>query len=66
MPSYRRQVEAEQVESPVDLVVLGDEATVVERLAVYRAAGMTELCANVVGSDEERAHTRAVLAALPR
>jgi 5,10-methylenetetrahydromethanopterin reductase len=66
MPSYRRQVEAEGIEHPVDLVVLGDEATVSERLAGLAAAGMTELCANIMGSPEERARTRAHLAAMAR
>ncbi len=64
MPSYARQVAAEGCTDPVDLVVLGDEAQVRERLERFAAAGMTELCANVVGTDEERARTDALLVTL--
>ncbi len=66
MPSYRRQVASEGVADPVDLVLVGDEATVSERLAGLAAAGMTELCANVVGAPEEQDRTRRFLAAHPR
>ncbi len=61
MPAYARQLAAEGLTDPVDLVVLGTEAEVTDRLAAYRAAGMTELCANLVGSAEERARTSAFL-----
>jgi len=57
MPAYQRQMTAEGLTDPVDLVVLGDEAAVAARLAAYADAGMTELCANVVGSPEEQART---------
>ena len=62
MPSYRRQVDAEGVDAPVDLVVLGDEVAVAAHLDRFRDAGMTELCANVVGNPEEKARTAAFLA----
>ena len=57
MPSYARQVAGEGLTDPVDLVVLGDEDSVTERLAAFVAAGMTDLCANVVGTVEERGRT---------
>ncbi len=57
MPAYARQMAAEGLTDPVDLVVLGDEDAVAVRLEAYRAAGMTELCANVVGAAEEQART---------
>jgi len=57
MPAYARQMAAEGLTDPVDLVVLGDEDAVAARLAAYGAAGMTELCANLMGSPEERART---------
>lgn len=57
MPAYRRQMAAEGVDDPVDLVVLGDEAAVAARLDAYRTAGMTELCANLLGAPEEQART---------
>jgi F420-dependent oxidoreductase-like protein len=66
MPSYRRLVATEEVADPVDLVLLGDEAAVSERLAALAAAGMTELCANVVGVPEEQDRTRRFLAGFPR
>jgi hypothetical protein len=61
MPAYRRQMAAEEVTDPVDLVVVGGEDAVAARLAAYCSAGMTGLCANLVGSDEERARTAAFL-----
>jgi 5,10-methylenetetrahydromethanopterin reductase len=64
MPSYRRQIDAEGVAAPVDLVVLGDEDAAAAHLARFEAAGMTELCATVAGSAEERARTRRFLATL--
>lgn len=63
MPSYRRQVGEEEVDDPVDLVVMGDEAAVSEQLAELAAAGMTEVCANLVGNPDEVAATRAFLTA---
>jgi 5,10-methylenetetrahydromethanopterin reductase len=62
MPSYRRQVAAEGVAEPVDLVLLGDGDAVAERLDALVAAGTTELCANVVGEPEEQERTRRFLA----
>ena len=64
MPSYARKVVAEGVDHPVDLVVLGDEARVAEHLGRFAEAGMTELCANVVGAPEEQQRTRAFLTSL--
>ena len=61
MPAYQRQMTAEGLTDPVDLVVLGDEDAVADRFAAYADAGMTELCANVVGSPEEQARTTAFL-----
>jgi F420-dependent oxidoreductase-like protein len=57
MPAYARQMAAEGLTDPVDLVVLGPEDAVADRLDAYRRSGMTELCANLVGSPEERART---------
>jgi F420-dependent oxidoreductase-like protein len=57
MPAYRRQMAAEGVDDPVDLVVLGDDDAVAARLDAYRAAGMTELCANLLGAPEEQERT---------
>lgn len=62
MPAYARQLASEGLTDPVDLVVLGDEVAVAARLAAYAEAGMTELCANVVGAPEEQARTTRYLA----
>jgi F420-dependent oxidoreductase-like protein len=62
LPSYRRAVEAEGIDEPVDLVLMGDEDRVLERLAAVEAAGATELLANVVGEPEERDRTLELLA----
>ena len=61
MPSYRKQVEAERVDHPVDLAIIGSADEVTERLAGLEAAGMTEFLANVVGSPDEIAATRELL-----
>lgn len=57
MPAYQRQMASEGVDDPVDLVVLGDDDAVAARLDAYRSAGMTELCANLLGAPEEQART---------
>jgi F420-dependent oxidoreductase-like protein len=62
LPSYRRAVAAEGLAEPVDLVLMGDEDAVAERIAAVEAAGATELLANVVGEPEERDRTLALLA----
>lgn len=61
MPAYRRQIDIEGVETPVDLAVVGTEEEVDEHLDRFIAAGMTELCANVVGTPDEVARTIVVL-----
>jgi F420-dependent oxidoreductase-like protein len=64
MPSYARKVAAEGIDDPVDLVVLGGEERVADHLTRFVAAGMTELCANVVGTADEQARTREFLVSL--
>jgi 5,10-methylenetetrahydromethanopterin reductase len=64
MASYRRMVAAEGVAAPVDLALVGDDDEVRERLEGLVAAGATEVLANVVGDDDERARTRALLRTL--
>ena len=61
MPSYGRQLAAEGLDDPVDLACIGDEAEVAGRLASLEGIGVTELLANVVGTEEEVARTRAFL-----
>jgi len=62
MPSYRAMLDREGAGGPADIVVVGDEEAV--RAAVRRVsdAGATELLAVTLGTPDERARTRAVLA----
>lgn len=62
MPAYRRQLDIEGVARPVDLAVVGTEDEVDAHLDRFVEAGMTELCANIVGSPEDTARTMAHLA----
>ena len=66
MPSYRRMVEAEGIDDPVDLVLMGDEDQVRARIEGLAEAGATELLANVVGEPDERRRTLELLASRPR
>jgi len=61
LPVYGRQLAAEGVDDFTELALVGSEDAVTERLQRYREAGMTELCAHVLGTDEERARTLAFL-----
>jgi 5,10-methylenetetrahydromethanopterin reductase len=66
MPAYRRQLDIEGVAQPVDLAVVGTEAEVDAHLDRFVEAGMTELCANIVGAPEEVERTMAHLVARRR
>jgi len=61
MPSYGRQLAAEGLDDPVDLAYIGDEAEIAGRLASLGGIGVTELLANVLGTEEEVARTRSFL-----
>jgi F420-dependent oxidoreductase-like protein len=61
MPSYGRQLAAEGLDDPADLAYIGDEAEVAGRLASLEGIGVTELLANVIGTEEEIARTRSFL-----
>jgi F420-dependent oxidoreductase-like protein len=64
MPSYARQMRAEGLSDPVDLAVVGDATAVSARLQKFEAAGMTELCADVVGRAADQQLTREFLGSL--
>ena len=68
LPSYRRMLDIEGVESPADIAVVGSEDEVTEQLAVVAEAGATELLASIFphGDDEEAsvARTRALIKSL--
>jgi 5,10-methylenetetrahydromethanopterin reductase len=61
MPSYGRQLAAEGLDDPADLAYIGDEDEVAGRLASLEGIGVTELLANVIGTEEEVTRTRSFL-----
>ena len=64
MPSYRRMLAAEGAADPTEIAIVGDEAAVAAGVARLEHGGATELLANVVGTADEQARTRAYLASL--
>jgi 5,10-methylenetetrahydromethanopterin reductase len=65
LPSYRAMLDREGYAGPEDAVVIGDEATVRDRLAELGAAGADEYVGVTFDASEEgRARTRALLRAL--
>ena len=64
LPSYRAMLDREGYAGPEDAAIIGDEATVRDRLAELKAAGVDEYVgATFDSSPEGRARTRAVLRA---
>jgi F420-dependent oxidoreductase-like protein len=62
LPSYRAMLDREGYAGPEDAAIIGDEATVKDRLAELAAAGVDEYVgATFDASPEARARTRAVL-----
>jgi alkanesulfonate monooxygenase SsuD/methylene tetrahydromethanopterin reductase-like flavin-dependent oxidoreductase (luciferase family) len=62
LPSYRAMLDREGFAGPEDAAIIGDEATVRDRLAELSAAGVDEYVgATFDASPEGRARTRAVL-----
>lgn len=62
LPSYRAMLDREGYAGPEDAAIIGDEATVRDRLAELKAAGVDEYVgATFDSSPEGRARTRAVL-----
>ncbi len=65
LPSYRRMLDIEGVESPVDIAIVGSEDEVEGQLRAVADAGATELLASIfpVGDDEDASvsRTRALL-----
>jgi F420-dependent oxidoreductase-like protein len=62
VPEYRAMLAREGVTSPGDVVVVGDESTVVRHLDRIRDAGVTDFLAVPYGSAHEQARTMKVLA----
>jgi alkanesulfonate monooxygenase SsuD/methylene tetrahydromethanopterin reductase-like flavin-dependent oxidoreductase (luciferase family) len=58
-------LDREGLEGPADLAVVGDEATVRERIQAFADAGVTDLAASEFGSTpDERRRTRDLLRSL--
>jgi F420-dependent oxidoreductase-like protein len=64
LPSYRAMLDKEGAGGPADVVVVGDEDAVRAQVEHLAAVGTTDFVANVFGSAEERARTRALLRSL--
>ena len=68
LPSYRRMLDIEGVESPAEAAIIGDEAEVETRLRALASAGATDFLASIfpTGDDAEAsvARTRALLKSL--
>ena len=64
LPSYRAMLDREGYAGPEDAAIIGDEATVSDRLAELKAAGVDEFVGAVFDSSTEgKARTRAALRA---
>lgn len=62
LPSYRAMLDREGFAGPEDAAIIGDEATVSQRLDELAASGVDEFVASVFDRDPEaRARTRALL-----
>jgi F420-dependent oxidoreductase-like protein len=66
LPSYRAMLDHEGVDGPADIAVIGDEASVRAQVEEVLAAGATDFVASEIGSEEQRARTRALLITLRR
>jgi F420-dependent oxidoreductase-like protein len=58
IPTYQRIMGRGDAADPVDVAVIGDEAHVQQRLRAFADAGATDLCAAVLGLDDDRAESR--------
>ena len=64
LPSYRAMLDREGAEGPADVAIVGDEATVRDRIAELGGIGVTDLVASIFGSKDERDRTYAFLSTL--
>jgi 5,10-methylenetetrahydromethanopterin reductase len=58
IPTYQRILGRGESPDPVDVAVLGTEADVRNRLRRFEDAGATDLCASVIGLDDDRDGSR--------
>lgn len=65
LPSYRAMLDREGAEGPADIALIGDEASVEDRVRSLADAGVTDFAASEFGSGEdERRRTRELLRSL--
>ena len=64
LPSYRAVLDREGAAGPADIAIIGDETTIAAGVKRIADAGATELCANLLGTDEEKTRTQEFLATL--
>lgn len=64
LPSYRAMLDREGADGPADVAIVGDEATVRDRIAALGGIGVTDLVASIFGSKDERDRTYAFLSTL--
>ena len=64
LPVYRAVLDAEGVDGPADISVVGDEAAVTAHLERLRAVGATDFIAIPTGTDADRRRTLDHLATL--
>ena len=59
LPSYRRMLDIEGVESPAEVAIIGNEAEVESQLRALSSAGATDLLASVFPSGDDSAASTA-------
>jgi ATP-dependent exoDNAse (exonuclease V) alpha subunit len=64
LASYRRALELDGITDVADVAVIGDEEAVTAVLDGFFAAGATEVIANLLGNEEERRRSLALLGRL--
>jgi hypothetical protein len=58
IPTYQRILRRGTTANPVDVAVLGSAAHVHDRLRRFADAGATDICASVLGLDDDRESSR--------
>jgi alkanesulfonate monooxygenase SsuD/methylene tetrahydromethanopterin reductase-like flavin-dependent oxidoreductase (luciferase family) len=66
LPSYKAMLDKEGASSPADVALVGDEDAVRASIDKLAAAGATDFVASIVGTQEERDRTFALLSEIAR
>jgi F420-dependent oxidoreductase-like protein len=66
LPSYKAMLDKEGASSPADVALVGDEDAVRTSIDKLAAAGATDFVASIVGTQEERDRTFALLSEIAR